>query len=238
MPVVQPDWDFGLNLDSPYLSEGLDLFESLNISPMEEFWKTELDPLSDTWNHQEDLWNLDCKRGSSMIRVHDCMWAGTCVSKDHVGTKTNRGCDGRTGSGSCVAVAPNAAAGENGPGDSTGLPTAKCSVRAAAPSPRLGPVKKSVPAPIKILHRPDTPQSEDDMSKTPDDHDLCWSRGVAVSEITGQRRTETTDVSAPRSTAYAVSCDHNYNTQPVPDNKQKTRLDDLGVQTPSDSGKS
>ncbi|KAL1128935.1 hypothetical protein AAG570_013469 [Ranatra chinensis] len=117
------------------------------------------------------------------------------------------------------------------------------------PQPHNSPQQKVQSPP----ERPETPQSlsesEDEATVRQEDDDYWesrYGRGVAATEVTGQVRrgqvastTTTTTTATATTTATTttattdnsnVEFDHNY------DAKTNVRLDDLGVQTPSDSG--
>lgn len=138
---------------------------------------------------------------------HDCMWAGTCSSGKHQRP--------------CFAVDPVVA-----------VTLTVRSVKSSRSILRTTRTKAPTTSP-----RPDTPsESEEDESPVCgavcDNEDL--SVAVSVSEFTGQvmrTRSEFKTLSPPPSPAYAFYTDHSYHIS-----KNAVTLDNLGVQTPSDSG--
>lgn len=138
---------------------------------------------------------------------HDCMWSGICSSEKHQRP--------------CFAVDPVVA-----------VTLTVRPVKSSRSLLRTTRAKAPTTSP-----RPDTPsESEEDESPVCgavcDNEDL--SVAVSVSEVTGQiMRTgsEFKTLSPPLSPARAFYTDHSYHIS-----KSAVTLDNLGVQTPSDSG--
>ncbi|PNF25842.1 hypothetical protein B7P43_G11139 [Cryptotermes secundus] len=183
-----------------------------SMYPGNEVWeKFEFPPMSSDWEGEFDLEAATEEPQVVPSHVmggrHDCMWSGICSSEKHKKP--------------CYAVDP-----------------------VVAVTLRVRPVKSSrsllrttrAKAPT-TSPRPDTPsESEEDeppvwIGEVCDNEDLSVS--VSVSEVTGQilrTGSEFKTLSPPPSPARAFYTDHSYHIS-----KSAVTLDNLGVQTPSDS---
>ncbi|XP_023715228.1 N-myc protein isoform X3 [Cryptotermes secundus] len=186
-----------------------------SMYPGNEVWeKFEFPPMSSDWEGEFDLEAATEEPQVVPSHVmggrHDCMWSGICSSEKHKKP--------------CYAVDP-----------------------VVAVTLRVRPVKSSrsllrttrAKAPT-TSPRPDTPsESEEDeppvwIGEVCDNEDLSVS--VSVSEVTGQilrTGSEFKTLSPPPSPARAFYTDHSYHIS-----KSAVTLDNLGVQTPSDSADS
>lgn len=239
MPVFE--WDLDLQASEWDWREAAGpLPEMYDVS--EDFWR-KFEELPDLGDDLESLLeSAVCSNDpSNVLRHHDCMWAGMCLSKEHktlvAGTLPTPPPPPPPPPTPVVRPPTTVSAPI--------APTTNSSITAVIKTntiekPKREPrrkgviVQKTVGRSLLINSRtrmpePTRPETPPSLSESEED-DKKTVPVVPVSEVTNQVSVRRQIIQQPlhQTTNLNVQFDHNYD--------KSVRLDDLGVQTPSDSG--
>lgn len=224
MPV-NFEWDRDLEeWDWSTVTGGIDILEV----PSEEFWK-KFEELPDLGDNLETLFaeasdlSGAINNDNAFLTKHDCMWAGVCYSKDHKEQATS------ISQPQLKQEPPD----DYEPVISSSTHNQNAVVVDILPQARDRKRTVTIQKNTSVLRtnrmsdafmRPDTPQS---MGSESEEEPVSARAVVPAYQVTGQVR---------RKCLPPVHVDHDYQTKMVRTNTSVVRTEELGVQTPSDSG--